>query len=155
MQPRITQPAKKHNVLCKILDHRIKKNRPCMFESLALLMNCWWKKRRMSQMIYIAQYWFPLTWILTKHFASDILYELGKTNGLERNVLLNFIQILSWHFGKLNKVRVESLNLDILNTSYFELLNEVIEKQKLKNSSLQVYNWDEASLLLDCTWIRV
>ena len=49
---------------------------------------------------------------------------------------------------KLERSRAEALNPDVVK-QYFELLNEVMEKNKLKTSPRQIYNCDETFVPLD------
>ena len=49
---------------------------------------------------------------------------------------------------KLERSRAESLNPDVINL-YFDLLNDVLEKNKLNNALRQIYNCDETFVLLD------
>ena len=55
---------------------------------------------------------------------------------------------------KLERSRAASLNSEVVK-QYFELLNEVMEKSKLKNSPQQIYNCDETFVSLDCTRKKV
>ena len=55
---------------------------------------------------------------------------------------------------KLEWSRAESLSLQVVK-QYFELLNEVMEKNKLKNSPQQVYNCDEMFVPLNFTREKV
>ena len=106
---------------------------------------------------------FPLTRPLTNAFAWAIAVRSGKADrfgkeGPSENWRTGFRrrhpELTLRKADKLERSRAASLNPEVVK-QYFELLNEVMEKNKLKNSHWQIYNCDETFVPLDCVMFDV
>ena len=160
----ITQAAAKYSVPHKTLDDRIKKkvehgSRP----GPSTVLTKEEEDGLVSYLVYMAQRGFPLTRTLTKAFAWAIAVRSGKADrfgkeGPSENWWTGFSrhhpELTLRKADKLARSQAESLNLEVVK-QYFELLNEVMEKSKLKNSPQQIYNCDETFVSLDCTRKKV
>ena len=105
----------------------------------------------------MAQHGFPLTRTLTKALAWAIAVWSGKDGRFGKEgpsehwwagFRMHHPELTLRKVDKLERSHAESLNPDVIK-QYFELPNDVPEKNKLKNASRQIYNCDETFVPLD------